>query len=104
MAGKRGSTHYRIEVKRQAVELFLEGHLTYRAIAEQLGIRDPDRIEVWVRMYRREGELAFHKPKGRPRKVEDQAAYIARLEMENDLLKKYHAELRKLTTEKRDTE
>ena len=40
---------------------------TYAAVAEQLGIRKAERIKAWVRMYRREGELSFHKPIGRPR-------------------------------------
>jgi len=39
---------------------------------------------------------------GRPPKQESQAAYIARLEMENELLKKFHTELRKVLREKRN--
>lgn len=27
-----------------------------------LGIRKSERIEAWVHMYRKEGELSFHKP------------------------------------------
>jgi transposase len=103
MAGKKGMVHYSAETKQEAVRLFLEEKLTYQAIAERLGIRKAGRIEAWVRDYRREGELGLHKAKGRPRKVEDQAAYIARLEMENDLLKKFHEELRKLSKQKHAT-
>ena len=40
--------------------------------------------------------------RGRPPKRENTEAYIARLEMENDLLKKFHAELRKLEHAKRN--
>jgi transposase-like protein len=69
------------------VRLFLEERMTYHAIAKRLGIRKAERIEAWVRAYRREGELGLHKSKGRLRKKQDQAAYIARLEMENALLK-----------------
>ena len=47
--------------------------MTYAAIAERLGISKARRIESWVRAYRQEGELGFHKPKGRPRKKQDQA-------------------------------
>jgi transposase len=104
MAGKKGSTHYAAEVKEQAVKMFLEEGMTYHAIAEELGIRQPDRIKRWVQAYRQEGGIGLHKVKGRPRKVEDKDAYIVRLEMENELLKKFHAELRKLTNEKRVTE
>jgi hypothetical protein len=69
-----------------------------------MGIRKAERIEVWVRDYRKEGKLGLHKVKGRRRKKEDQAAYLARLEMENALLKKFHEELRKLSKPKRGTE
>lgn len=104
MSGRKGMLHYGAEVKEEAVRLFLEEGMTYQAIAEQLGIRKAERTEVWVRAYRREGELGLHKVKGRPRKKEDQAAYIARLEMENALLKKFHEELRKRSKPKHGTE
>lgn len=101
MAGKKGSTHYTIEVKEEAVRIFLEGKLTKQAIAEQLGIRDPERIEKWVHAYRREGPLGLRKVKGRPRKqTEGVEAELTRLRMENELLKKLHAELRKAGIEK----
>ena len=86
------------------MRLFLEERMTYHAIAKRLGIRKAERIEAWVRTYRREGELGLHKSKGRPRKKQDQAAYIARLEMENALLKNFHGELRKLSKQKPATE
>jgi transposase-like protein len=104
MTGKKGSTHYTAEVKEQAVRMFLEEGMTYQVIADRLEIRDSKRIKRWVHDYRSEGALGLHKAKGRPKKVEDQAAYIARLEMENALLKKFHAELRKLTKNKAGTE
>lgn len=104
MAGKKGSKHYTAEIKEQAVRMFLEEKMTYQSIAELLEIRDSERIKRWVHDYRSEGALGLHKAKGRPRKAEDQAAYIARLEMENTLLKKFHAELRKLTKNKAGTE
>jgi transposase len=88
--------HYSAAVKEEGI--------TYQAIAERVGIRKAKRIKVWVRDYRTEGELGLHKVKGRPRKKEDQAAYIARLEMENALLKKFHEELRKLSKSKCATE
>lgn len=101
MSGRKGMVHYGAEVKEEAVRLFQEEGMTYQAIAERLGIRKAERIRAWVRDYRKEGELGLHKVKGRPRKQEDQAAYIARLEMENALLKKFHEELRKLSKPKR---
>ncbi len=104
MAGTKGMVHSSAEVKEEAVRLFLEEEMTYQAIADKLEIRKAKRIKVWVQDYRKEGELGLHKVKGRPRKQEDQAAYIARLEMENALLKKFHEELRKVSKPKSGTE
>jgi transposase-like protein len=64
-------------------------------------------VRKWVKEYRRKGESAFGrgpqlKKKGRPAKPKDKDAYIVQLEMENDLLKKFHAELRKLELAKRN--
>ncbi len=53
--------------------------------------------------YRYEGELGFERFIGRPRKTpHTQQAYIARLEMENALLKKLHTELRKAMLARRN--
>lgn len=66
MSGRKGMLHYKVETKQEAVRLVLEEHLTYAVVAARLEIRKAERIKVWVRMYRREGELSFHKPIGRP--------------------------------------
>jgi len=53
--------------------------------------------------YRKEGEALFEKkPRGRQPKKENTSAYIARLEMELALLKKFHTELRQDSLAKRD--
>ena len=96
MSGTKGMLHYDIEIKQKAVVMFVEEHRNYAAIAKELGIRKPARIEAWVRMYRREGELSFCKPIGRPRKEESEQRELERLRMENALLKKFRAELRKV--------
>jgi len=95
MSGTKGMTHYNLEIKLQAVQLHEQEGLTYFQVADQLGIRKAERIEKWCRAYRREGELAFHKPVGRPRKYEPEQLTLARLRMENALLKKFQSELRK---------
>lgn len=102
MAGKKGMKAYSREVKLEAMRLYFEEGWTQRQITEELRIRDPKRIETWVRLYRREGAAAFSKRIGRPPKVADQKAYIRQLEMENALLKKYHTELRERQLAKRD--
>ena len=96
MSGRKGMVHYQEEVKRRAVQLYIEGKKSYREIAKEMGIRRSDRIECWVSMYRREGEASFHRPIGRPRKGEAEQRELERLRMENALLKKFRTELRGL--------
>jgi transposase len=96
MSGRKGMVHYKVEIKQEAVRLVLEERQTYAAVADKLNIRKPDRIKAWVRMYRQEGELSFHKPIGRPVKTEREEREVERLRMENALLKKFHTELRKV--------
>jgi transposase len=107
MAGKKGMKHYPVATKREAVRLYQEEGKSYREITELLGIVDPWRVKKWLRDYRRTGAVSFKRDPtsykgGRPPKRENVAAYIARLEMENDLLKKFHAELRRLERVKRN--
>lgn len=118
MAGKKGMKHYSREVKLEAVRLYEEEGKSQAEIIEALGINNTRRVKRWLHQYREAGEAAFEKKKskalrGRRPKRENTEAYIARLEMENDLLKKFHAELRKeelarrniglSTTKKEDT-
>jgi transposase-like protein len=102
MSGRKGSVHYSIDVKREAVRLVEEERLSYADVAKRLQIRKAERIERWVAMYRQEGELSFHKPKGRPRKSENEESELERLRMENALLKKFHSELRELERAQRN--
>jgi len=105
MAGKKGMKHYPLELKLEAMRLFYEEGKTQKEITRLLEIRSPRRVKRWLQQYRAEGEAVFLKKKGRPRKTpesENQTTYIARLEMENELLKKYHTELRKAMLAKRN--
>ena len=102
MSGRKGSVHYGVEVKKEAVRLVLEEHLTYGEVAERLGMRKAERIKKWVAMYRRAGEQSFHKRIGRPPKVESEQSELERLRMENALLKKFHSELRELPLAQRN--
>jgi transposase-like protein len=95
MSGKTGMKKYPAETKLEAVRLFCEEGKTQAEITQILAIRDPQRVRVWLRRYRREGATGFSKVQGRPRKqAESQQAELERLRMENALLKKFQAELR----------
>lgn len=102
MTGKKGQIHYSLETKLEAIRLFEEEGLTHGEIVSRLGIRDPKRVKVWLHQYRKEGKAGLMKPKGRPKKKEDLEAEVKRLRMENDLLKKLDAELRKLERAERN--
>ncbi len=102
MAGKQGMARYSYAIKAQAIRMVVERRMSHRAVAEALGIRDPDRIKKWMRAYRRGGWEALSAPLGRPRQGTGVAAELERLRMENALLKKYHTELRKLERAKRN--
>jgi transposase len=102
MAGKKGMKRYGTEVKLEAVRLYLEEGKTQRWVAEHLGLSRKELVEKWVHDYRREGAAAFGRVTGRPRRVLDRGSYVAQLEMENELLKKYHTELRALRHAKRN--
>lgn len=105
MTGKKGMAHYEVEVKLEAVRLFLEEGKTRAEVTELLKLGSPGRVETWVRQYRRDPD-AFRKRIGRPRKQEGRAESeqeeLKRLRMENDLLKKLQAELRKEALAKRN--
>ena len=103
MARKKDSKDYPLELKREAIRLFYEEGWTKAEITRQLAIRDPRRVGNWLWQFRRDGEAMFQRRKpGRPSKQQDQVAYIAQLEMENELLKKFHTELRAVLRERRN--
>jgi transposase-like protein len=102
MSGIKGMVHQAVEVKLEAVRLFYEEGKTRQEISDALGLSSGECVERWIRRYRREGEMGFNKPIGRPHKIWDEAARIGQLEMENALLKKYHTELRKSLLAKRN--
>jgi transposase-like protein len=103
MAGKKGMKHYPTEIKLEAMRLFYEEGKTRSEVTKVLGIKDPDRVKAWLRQYRVEGEKAFNKPIGRPRKqAESEKHELERLRMENKLLKKLQSELQKDMLAKRD--
>lgn len=107
MPRKKGSIDYPKWMKRNAIREYLDRDQTYKEITARYEIRDPDRVRRWVGQYRKEGEGMFEnlrKRSGRKQssKNENDAQKIARLEMENDLLKKFHAELRKIELAERN--
>jgi transposase-like protein len=105
MTRRKGSKDYPEWIKREALRLYLEEGIPAGEIRQQYSILDPNRISAWARQYKKEGEAMFSDKRsrsGRKPKKENTESYIARLEMEVDLLKKFHAELRQDSLAKRD--
>ena len=101
MSGKKGMKHYPVDVKLEAVRLFLEERKPRAEVASEIGCSE-ERVKKWVSQYRQDGNT-FYKPIGRPRQQpENEQAELKRLRMENDLLKKFHTELRKEMLAKRN--
>ena len=105
MARKTGSKDYPIETKLEAIRLRQEEGMPQKEITAQLGIQDPNRVKVWLRAYRRNGEAGLKKPRrGRPPKDKHSLeSRIKRLEMENTLLKALALELGEELPEELDT-
>ena len=102
MAGKKGMKAYPAEVKLEAVRLFYKEGQTRAQVTAALGIRDPPRIQKWLRQYRAEGASAFAKPRSCPRNKAGAQAELERLRMEVALLKKFHSELREVQLAQRN--
>jgi transposase len=82
--------HYPESLKREAVRLRTEEGWTLKAITTHLDIHDADRVKKWMRKYRREGERVFEDRRGDPFRTEtEEYRHVKRLEMENEVLKKW---------------
>lgn len=97
---KRKHTYHSAETKLRAVQMFIEEKKSQKEIAEYFGVA-VQRVKDWVWIYRRKGELGLIRRRGRPGVI-DKEAQLAQLKMENELLKKFHTELRKVTLAKRN--
>lgn len=79
---------YSFELKKKAIEMRLQG-MTKQRVAEELGIADIGRLKVWMRQYRQQGDFGLMDQRGRRKQYVDQDRYVKRLELENDVLKKW---------------
>ncbi|QOS98320.1 helix-turn-helix domain-containing protein [Brevibacterium sp. JNUCC-42] len=55
---------------------------THKQIAEHLGINDKDRVKVWMRKYRKQGEFGLLDERGRREVYLDQDRYVHKIERE----------------------
>ena len=100
---KRHYSHYVFEIKKQIVLDIEENHLTLHAASIKYG-PSPDRIKVWLRIYRAEGLSGLERIKkrgrppgmGRPRKDSKPLTELERLRKEVQELKTENALLKKV--------
>jgi len=102
---------YSYDLKLSAVKAVTEGKMTKSRAMEIYGIKSLSSLNVWCRLYIKEGPDALRpKPKGRPKKTtpvfssreEELEARVRELELENEILKRLDA-LAEETKQKRQT-
>ncbi|EIA3595180.1 IS3 family transposase [Listeria monocytogenes] len=108
---KQKNRHYSFQAKLNAIELYQTSELSYREIANQIGLNNPALIASWMKKFREDGADGLSKMKGRPPKmatqkrkksVQDNLTQLEKLEKENRMLKielSYLKELRRLRLE-----
>lgn len=62
----RQNKKYSVQFKLDAIELYQTSEMSYREVANALGINNPPLITSWVRKFREAGVEGLSKPKGRP--------------------------------------
>lgn len=63
---KRQNQKYSVQFKLDAIELYQTSEMSYREVANALGINNPPMIASWIRKFRDGGIEGLSKPKGRP--------------------------------------
>ena len=66
---KRQNQTYSVQFKMDAIELYQTSELSYREVANQLGMNNLTLIANWMKNFRAEGLDGLSKPKGRPTTV-----------------------------------
>ena len=98
MAGKTGMKHYSIDFRLMVVKDRLENGTSAAQLVVKYDLSTDRIIRTWVNWYQKNGipkPLSNGKKKGRPKaRDETLEQKVARLEMENKLLKKFHELLR----------
>ena len=63
---KRKNQKYSVQFKLDAIELYQTSEMSYREVANALGINNSPMIAAWVRKFRDDGIEGLSNPKGRP--------------------------------------
>ena len=98
---------YSQEFKLEVVRAFLDGEGGYRELALKYGVRNSSQIRDWVNRYLEGGEGALVRHASGRRRKDDREETIeercARLELENEILKRMAASAAELSATRRST-
>lgn len=89
----KGQIHkkYSVEFKQKAILLYLKGELSYRAVADQMGVSDTRQIRNWVKKYRNHETLENQTGKSKTVSLNPfkgrQRIHFSNIEEERDYLK-----------------
>lgn len=80
------------------VQKYLRGEGTQQSLADEFGIRDKNRVRIWINQYKSDNtefnDMRGRKSTGRPKILKDKSEmtkdeYIKYLELENKILKDF---------------
>lgn len=96
--GKDGRRYYKTDFKIRAINEYEKGGKSYTEVCQEMGIPNVFQLKQWRKKYKQEGIDGLRQP-GTRKKFKGINEEIKYLRMENELLKKYLAELGYITEE-----
>lgn len=95
---------YSVQFKMDAIELYQTSELSYREVANRLGMRNHALIASWMRSFRDDGIKGLSKPKGRPptvpkKKEKPKKDFVKVTSEERDRIKELEKQVRSLQIE-----
>ena len=101
---KRKNANYSVQFKLDAIELYQTSELSYREVANRLGMRNHALIASWMRSFRDDGIKGLSKPKGRPptvpkKKEKPKKDFVKVTSEERDRIKELEKQVRSLQIE-----
>ncbi|WP_188455447.1 transposase [Virgibacillus oceani] len=92
MATRGKNKRYTKEIKLEAVRRVLENDESVQSVVDDMGIRHRDNVYVWIKKYKKNGNIAFERSIGKTQGISYSPSIddeVKELRMEVDTLKKY---------------
>lgn len=98
---KRKNQYYSVQFKVDAIELYQTSELSYREVANHLGINNPALMANWMKIFRSEGIDGLSKTKGRPKILskKEEKKTMKETPEERDRIKELEKQVRSLQIE-----